>query len=72
MASSLFPQQTPQPSLLALLKSKNPQQLYNQLLQTNPQFSAFVSQNQGKTPEQIASDYGVDFGQVKTLLQSVR
>ena len=35
----------------------------------NPQFRQFVEANRGKTPEQIASEYGIDFNQVRNLMK---
>lgn len=50
-----------------LLGGQPVEAVYNRMLQTNPQFAAFVRQNQGKQPEQIAREYGVD----PQLLQSI-
>ena len=70
MASSLFSPQRNSGlfSRLSQLKgimSGNPQAMYQQMMQTNPQFAEFVMANQGKTPDQIASEYGIDMSQVR-------
>lgn len=46
----------------------DPQAAFNQMMQTNPQFAQFVSDNRGKTPEQIASEHGVDLSQVMRMI----
>ena len=35
-----------------------------QMLRVNPQFAKFVRDNAGKSPEQVAQENGIDFGQV--------
>ena len=45
------------------------QAAYQALLRSNPQFSEFVRQNAGKSPEQIARENGIDLGQVMQLLK---
>lgn len=47
----------------------NPQAMFNNMMQSNPKFRDFVNQNQGRTPEQIAQAYGIDFNSVKALLK---
>ena len=64
----LFPRpQQPQDQLLQMIRG-NPQGMYQHLLSTNPQFAQFVNANRGKTPEQIAADYGIDYASVRNLL----
>ena len=46
----------------------NPQAFYNNMLNSNPQFKAFVDANKNKSPEQIAKDYGIDFNMIKQFL----
>lgn len=48
--------------LLALLKNGNPEMIAMQMMQSNPRFAAFMQQNQGKTPEQVAKENGLDLG----------
>ncbi len=71
MASSLFPknQQNPLQMLnnIKALANGNPQAMFNQMLNTNPQFAKFVNENKGLSPEQIAKNYGVDLSQVKNF-----
>lgn len=55
-------------SIRNMLSGKNPDDLYNNMIQNNPQFKSFVDANKGKTPEQIASENGLDFNSIKTLL----
>lgn len=50
--------------IMQLLRSGNPEQIAQQMMQNNPQFKAFVQANQGKTPEQVAREHGVDLGQI--------
>ena len=75
MASSLFPQSTnnnPVLNAIGQLKSVaqgNPQALFENMLQSNPQFKSFADSMKGKTPEQAFSEHGLDFNQVKDLLQ---
>lgn len=47
-----------------MLKSGNPEQIAQSLMQQNPQFRAFVEANKGKSPEQVARENGVDLGQI--------
>jgi len=49
--------------------SGNPQDMAAQLLSTNPQFAEFMRNNQGKTPEQVAQENGIDFNVVKRFLR---
>lgn len=71
MASSLFPknQQNPLQMLNSIkaLANGNPQAMFNQMLNTNPQFAKFVNENKGLSPEQIAKNYGVDLSQIKNF-----
>lgn len=56
-------------SMIKNMVNGNPNAIYQQLMQTNPQFRQFVQQNQGKSAEQIAQDYGVDLSTVQNLLK---
>ena len=47
----------------------DPAAAFGRMMQTNPQFRQFVEANKGKTPEQIASEYGIDFNQVRNLIK---
>ena len=55
-------------NILKMLRSGNPEQIAQQMMQTNPQFRKFVEANKGKTPEQVAREYGVDLNQLKSMM----
>ena len=55
--------------MVGMLKGQNPQQVAQLMAQRNPQFAAFLQQNQGKTPEQIAAENGIDMGFVRELMR---
>lgn len=46
----------------------NPAAFAQRLMSTNPTFAQFVRQNQGKTPEQIASENGIDYGALRRYM----
>lgn len=51
--------------ILQALTSKNnipmnPDALFNNMMQSNPQFKDFVEQNKNKTPEEIIRSYGAN------------
>ena len=54
--------------LKQMLQGGNPNVIYQQMLNSNPQFRQFVSDNQGKSPDQIAQAYGIDPNTIKQLL----
>lgn len=37
--------------------------------QQNPQFAEFLRQNQGKRPEQIAQENGIDMGMLRDIFR---
>lgn len=43
-----------------MLEGKNADELYNNMIQNNPQFKDFVEQNKGKSIEQIAKENGIN------------
>lgn len=51
-----------------LLSGKNPDAVFSDLMQNNPQFRSFVEQNKDKTPEQIAKENGLNIEQIKAML----
>lgn len=55
-------------SLMKMLRSGNPEQIAQQMMQSNPQFRQFVEQNKGKTPEQVAKEHGIDLNQFKNMM----
>lgn len=55
--------------MVGMIKGQNPQQLMQTFAHRNPQFAEFLRQNQGKSPEQIAADYGIDMNMVRELMR---
>jgi hypothetical protein len=55
--------------MVGMLRGQDPQKVVLQMAQRNPQFAAFVQQNQGKTVEQIAAENGIDMGFVRELMR---
>lgn len=55
--------------MMGMLRGQDPQQVARNLMQRNPQFAAFVQQNQGKTMEQIAGEYGIDLDIVRQIIR---
>lgn len=55
-------------SLMKMLQSGNPEQMFQQMMQNNPQFRQFVEQNKGKTPEQVAREHGIDLSQLYEII----
>lgn len=55
--------------LVQMLRGGNPQAMFDQMMQSNPQFAQFVNSNKGKSVEQIARDYGVDIGMLQQLIR---
>ena len=52
-----------------MLRGQDPRQIAQLMAQRNPQFAAFMQQNQGKTPEQIAAENGIDMNFVRELMR---
>lgn len=50
------------------LVNGDPQSAFQSLMRTNPQFAQFVYANQGKTPEQIATENGIDYSMVRKFM----
>ena len=55
-------------NLVKMLRSGNPEQIAQQMMQSNPQFRQFVEQNKGKTPDQVAREHGIDLSQFKSMM----
>lgn len=55
-------------SLMKMLQSGNPEQVFQHMMQNNPQFRQFVETNKGKTPEQVAWENGIDLSQFKNMI----
>ena len=47
----------------------DPQGMYDYMMRTNPQFAQFVTDNKGKSPEQIAQEHGIDFNAIGQYLR---
>lgn len=47
----------------------DPQAFAIQMMKNNPQFAAFVRDNQGKTPEQIAQEHGIDYNVIRQFMK---
>lgn len=56
--------QNPITNVLQMLKAGDPNQIAARLMQSNPQFKQFVEANKGKTPEQVASEHGINLSQI--------
>lgn len=51
-------------NIVRMLKNGNPEQIAMNLMQSNPQFRAFMQSVQGKTPEQFCQEHGGDFKEI--------
>lgn len=51
-------------NIMRLLKSGNPEQIAQQMMQQNPQFRQFIESNKGKSPEQVAKEHGINLNQI--------
>lgn len=73
MASSLFGgAQKPNPLQSAMqavnmMRRTNPEQVMQAMMRDNPQFAEFINANKGKSPEQIASEHGIDINTIKQM-----
>lgn len=73
MASSLFGgAQKPNPLQSAMqavnmARHANPEQVMQAMMRDNPQFAEFINANKGKSPEQIASEHGIDINAIKQM-----
>lgn len=56
-------------SIKQMMSGQNPDAVMKLFAQKNPQFAQFVKDNQGKSPEQIAKDYGLDWNMVQGFLK---
>ena len=54
--------------VIKMLRSGDPNQIAQQMMQNNPQFRQFVESNKGKTPEQVAKEHGIDLSQIKNMM----
>lgn len=75
MASSLFGG-TPRPNQLQsamqavnMMRNANPEQVMQTMIRDNPQFAEFINANKGKSPEQIASEHGININAIKQMFK---
>lgn len=72
MASSLFQNNAggilDKVESLKRLVGGNPDAFMEQMMRTNPKFAEFVNANRNKTPEQIASEYGLDINPIRKFM----
>ena len=52
-----------------MMNGQNTDTVMKLFAQKNPQFAQFLRDNQGKTPQQIAQDYGLDWNMVHGFLK---
>ena len=68
MLQGMQPSQTnasnPLANIMRMMQGKNPEQVAMQLMQMNPEFKAFIEANQGRTPEQVAQEHGINLAQL--------
>lgn len=73
MPSSIFGPRQGGNSILAavsqLRSMGDPQAVYDQMYQSNPQFRQFADSMSGKTPEQAFRENGLDFDQVRRSIR---
>ena len=55
-------------NIAKMMRKGNPEKIAKALMQQNPQFRAFMQASQGKSPEQVAREHGVDLGQIMKQL----
>ena len=52
-----------------MMNGQNPDTVMKLFAQKNPQFAQFLRGNQGKSPQQIAQNYGLDWNMVQGFLK---
>ena len=52
-----------------MMNGQNPDTVMKLFAQKNPQFAQFLRDNQGKSPQQIAQEYGIDWNMVQGFLK---
>ena len=52
-----------------MMNGQNPDTVMKLFAQKNQQFAQFLRDNQGKSPQQIAQDYGIDWNMVQGFLK---
>lgn len=51
------------------LKNGNVHEIYNQMMDNNPEFKKFVEQNKGKEIKKIAQENGIDYALIEQLIR---
>lgn len=54
--------------MIRTLQSGNPQQMFQNMMQNNPQFRKFMEANKDKDPIQVAKEHGIDLEQIKSMM----
>lgn len=57
-------------SILSAIRKGNVETLFNQLINSNPDFRRFVELNSGKSTEQIVQENNIDVTQLREILRS--
>ena len=52
-----------------MMRHTNPEQVMQAMMRDNPQFAEFINANKGKSPEQIASEHGIDINAIKQMFK---
>ena len=52
-----------------MMNGQNPDTVMKLVAQKNPQFDRFLRDNHGKSPQQIAKEYGLDWNMVQGLIK---
>ena len=52
-----------------MMNGQNPDTVMKLFAQKKPQFTQFLQDNQGKSPQQIAQEYGLDWNRVQGFLK---
>ena len=55
--------------IMSMVRGKDPNAVMGMLAQKNPQFRQFMEECRGKTPEQVAQEYGVDLSTIRQFLR---
>lgn len=55
--------------LRRMMSGRDPNAVMRMMAQRNPQFAQFLRDNQGKSPQQIAQSYGLDWDMVRQFLR---
>ena len=56
-------------SIKQMLRGQDPNMIMQNFARQNPQFAQFLRDNQGKSPEQIAQTYGLNWSEIQQFLK---